>query len=260
MGLIIDVHCHLDHIDFEKDIDQIIDNAKKIGITSIITSGINPDTNRAALRLASKFDIVKCSLGIYPPDALEKELTNSTWPKYKPFDIDEEIEFIRKNKDKVIAIGEVGLDYKEGDKKEFQAEVFQKMINLAKELDKPLIIHSRKAEAEVIGMLEKSGYKKIMLHCFCGKKNLVKKAADNGWYFSVPTNVVKSEQFQNMVKIVNISQLLTETDAPYLSPFPGKRNEPAFVIESVKKIAEIKGFTFEDTMNTIYLNYKRLFE
>jgi TatD DNase family protein len=108
-------------------------------------------------------------------------------------------------------------------------------------------------------MLESSNAKKPILHCFCGRKHLIKRAADNGWSFSIPTNVVNAEHFQNMAREVHISQLFTETDSPYLSPFRGKRNEPAFVIEAVKKIAEIKGMTVEDTANNIFMNYQNMF-
>jgi TatD DNase family protein len=94
---------------------------------------------------------------------------------------------------------------------------------------------------------------------FCGKKSLIEKAAKLGFYFSIPTNIIRAANFQELVKMVNINQLLTETDSPFLSPFKGIKNEPAFVIESVKKIAEIKGFTVEDTANNIWLNYQRLF-
>ena len=247
--MLVDVHCHLD---FCKDADKVVENAVNAGVKVIVTSGVSAETNKKALEYAGMYDIVKCSLGLYPPDALTKETGEVV-------DVDEVIEFIKSNKEKVIAIGEVGLDYKEGKDKQLQKDAFLKMIKLAKELDKPLVVHSRKAEKDVVDMLEESGYKKVVLHCFCGKKNLVKRAADNGWFFSIPTNIVRSEQFQDLVKEVNINQLLTETDAPFLSPYPGKSNEPAFVIESVKKISEIKGFTVEETMKTLFMNYRRLF-
>jgi TatD DNase family protein len=97
------------------------------------------------------------------------------------------------------------------------------------------------------------------MHCFSGKKSLIQRAADNGWSFSVPPVIVRLQHFQIMAEMVNISQLLTETDAPYLSPFPGQRNEPGFVIETIKKIAEIKRMTEEDVANNIYMNYTNMF-
>lgn len=259
--LLFDAHCHLDHVSFKEDLDTVISTAKNSGIKAIITSGINPESNRKALMLSQKYDIVKASLGIYPVDALAKEVEIGEYPTaLTPFDIDEEIEFIRKNKDRCVAVGECGMDfYWIQGKDARQKELFSKMITLAKEINKPIIIHSRKAEAECIEMLECSSVKTIILHCFSGKKNLVIKARDNGWFFTVPTSIVRSHQFQDMVKIVNLSQLLTETDAPYLSPFKDKRNEPAFVAETIKKIAEIKGMDSEEVANNLFMNYQRLF-
>ena len=172
----------------------------------------------------------------------------------------EEIEFIRKNKNKIIAIGEVGLDFlNEGADRENQKRVFQKFIELAKELDKPLVVHSRKAEKECIEMLEKSNVKKVIMHCFSGKKTLIDKIAGKGWMFSVPASVKYNEHFQNLVKRVDISQLLCETDSPFLHPFREEKNEPSFVVEGYKKIAEIKGMSLIDVEKMVEGNFKRLF-
>ena len=146
------------------------------------------------------------------------------------------------------------------DNKKLQKQVFIKQLELAKKIDIPVIIHSRKAELDALDILEDQGMKKVVMHCFCGRKHLVKRAADLGYYFSIPTNIVRAQNFQQIVEKVNINQLLSETDTPFLSPFKDKRNEPAFVIESVKKIAEIKGFELKEVENNILLNYKRLFE
>jgi TatD DNase family protein len=262
--LLVDIHAHLDHDKFKPDLDKVIERAKKAGVKHIITSGVNSATNRLILKIADKYDIVHPSFGLYPIDALAKEVELGEAPGFardiKPIDVDQELEWIRKNKDKCVAIGEVGLDYKFGEKhKAKQKEVFQKVIETAEKIKKPIIVHSRKAEFDIIDMLESSKIKHIILHCFCGRKHLVKKAADNGWNFSIPPIIVRLQQFQIMAEMVNINQLLTETDCPYLSPYPGKRNEPAFVIETIKKIAEIKGFTAEETANNIFMNYKRIF-
>ncbi|MBD3310210.1 hypothetical protein GF351_03245, partial [Candidatus Woesearchaeota archaeon] len=144
--------------------------------------------------------------------------------------------------------------------KKGQKIVLRAMLDLAKRIDRPVVVHTRKAEADVMEILE--DYKddlKIVLHCFCGKKKLVRKAANRGYFFSIPTNIVKNDQFQLMTEIVNINQILTETDAPYLSPFKGKRNEPAFIAETIKKIAEIKGFEEQEVKNNIFLNYQKVF-
>ena len=258
--ILVDAHAHLDHHDFDKDLAEVIERAKAAGIKAIVSNGVNPETNRKTLEIAKRFDIVKPALGIYPPNALDREIKDNTYPlKPNVFDVDAEIEFIRKNKDKIIAIGEVGLDYESGKPDDDQEDVFELMIDLANEINKPLIVHSRKAEAAVLDTLETNHAKKVLLHCFCGKKSLIKRAVDLGYYFSIPTNIVRAHNFQNMVKIVDISRILTETDAPYLSPFQGKRNEPAFIIETIKKIAEIKGMNKEEVAQNIYMNFQKLF-
>lgn len=253
MTILIDVHAHLDWPDMIKDIDGIIQRARDAGVKVVIANGVDRESNRKVLELSGKYDLVHPALGIYPIDALQTEQGED----FKETDIDKELEFIR-SKDPV-AIGEVGLDLKNGQDLEMQQELFRKLIDIAKEKDIPVIVHSRKAEKECIDLLEETGCKKVVMHCFSGRKHLVKRAADLGYYFSVPTNVVKSEQFQDLVRTVHISKLLTETDSPFLSPFPGKTNEPAFVIESLKKIAELKGMTLDDTANNIFMNYQNLF-
>lgn len=261
--LLVDVHAHLDHERFKKDLDDVIDRARDAGVKSIITSGVNSSTNKIALSLAEKYDIVNCSFGLYPIDALEVELKNEDsgfTRDTEPIDVDAELDWIKKNKDKCIAIGEVGLDYHwvQGKEKE-QQRVFQKVIDMVEKIDKPIVVHTRKAELDCIEMLESSNLKKVLLHCCMGKKSLIRRAADNGWKFSIPPVITRLQHFQMMAEIVNINQILTETDCPYLSPFPDRRNEPAFVFETIKKIAEIKNFTVEEVSNNIWMNYSDMF-
>ena len=172
---------------------------------------------------------------------------------------EDELKFVAKNSDKIAAIGEVGLDFQDIEDKKLQIERFGHVIKLAKKLNKPLIVHSRKAEKETLEFLETFNYKKINMHCFCGNKKLLKKINDLNFYMSIPPNVIRSQQFQIAIETININNLLTETDCPYLSPFVGKRNEPAFVIESIKKIAEIKKFNLVETENNIFMNFQKLF-
>ena len=293
--MLIDIHSHLDHFYFKDDLGKVIENAKKAGVKIILTAGINPETNRRALEIAEKYDIVKACLGIYPvqyendnnfkkvtidnkvnttiknsnnKDKIQKyepdNKKNNSKDENKP-NIDEELKFIEKNKNNIAAIGEVGLDYSEvkNNAKE-QKELFQKMISLAEKLNKPIIIHSRKAEQDCIEMLQSSKLKKVIMHCFGGKKSLVKKIIDNGWFLTAPTCITRATQFQENVKLCPITQLFCETDAPYLSPFKSKtgefqRNEPAFIIEAYKKVAEIKGMELKEVVNNIFMNYQRLF-
>jgi len=252
--MLIDIHSHLDHHYFKDDIDKVISNAKKVNVKIILTAGINPETNRKSLELAEKYDIVKACAGIYPVQYKDSIKTS---------EIDEEIKFIEKNKKNVVAIGEVGLDYKEGKNVDEQKELFQKMISLAEKLKKPIIIHSRKAEQDCIEMLQSSKLKKIIMHCFSGKKSLVKEIVDKGWFLTAPTCITKASQFQENAKLVPITQLFCETDAPYLSPFGTRekfqRNEPGFIVEAYKKLAEIKGMEFEEVVKNIWMNWQNVF-
>jgi|TARA_B100001971_G_scaffold193196_1_gene198077 TatD DNase family protein len=257
MKLLTDTHSHLEL--FKDDLDEVLENAKKAGFKAVITAGINPETNRKALKLAKKYDIIQCSLGVYPRSALKRETKDGEFPlKLEEFDVLKEIDFIKANKDNIVAIGEIGLDFVNG-RDEGQIEDFKEMLKLAEELKKPVIVHSRKAEEECIEILESFKLKKVIMHCFCGKKKLVKRIQENGWYFSIPAIVVRTQQFQELVKEVPLSQLFTESDAPYLSPYKDKRNEPAFITETIKKIAEIKRMDEQEVVNNIYMNFGRVF-
>ena len=264
---LVDVHCHLTHINFKQDLDKVLENAHRAGVKRIITAGVNPETNRECLELARLHpDIIKCTLGIYPIDALnlkENIEGESGLSRGSFFDVDKELAFIESNKDKIAGIGEAGLDFKMIKDKllvKKQKENFQKVIELAEKLKIPLVVHSRSAEKECVEMLESSKLKKVVLHCFEGRKSVIKTAADAGMNFSIPAIIGRLQHFQMLVDMVNLSQLLTETDAPWLSPVVGTRNEPANVALTIKKIAEIKKMTPEETANNVFMNYQRVFE
>lgn len=243
----IDIHCHLEML---SNIQEAIQRANKAGVTTIVTQGVNPETNRKALELSSSYLEVKAALGLYPIDAL----------KLSDKEIDAEIAFIRKNAKKIIAIGEVGMDFKEDEKEyERQKEIFKKFILLSFELDKPIIVHSRKAELECIELLELLQAKNVIMHCFCGKWKLVERIQKNGWFLTVPTSVVNSQQFQAIAQEVPLAHLFCETDTPYLHPEKKWPNEPALVIESYKKIAELKKIPLEEIKKEIIKNFERLF-
>jgi len=260
--MLIDIHAHLDHERFKKDLDEVIERARQKGMYAIITSGVNHSTNLKALELSEKYDIVKASLGIYPLDALAEELKLNAYPReIEKLDVDKELEFINQNKDKIVAVGDCGLDFNfTRDYEKEQVENFKKIIYVVEKIKKPIIIHSRKAEKLAIEILETTKIKNIILHCFQGNKKLIKKAMDKGYYFSIPPIILKLQHFQMLTEIVPLNQLLTETDSPYLSPIPGERNEPANVAYTIKKIAEIKGMNKEEVEQNIFMNYKNLFE
>jgi len=245
--MLVDVHCHLVYGPLKDMLDEVIERIEKNNVI-VISCGTELKSNRETLELLKKSKNIRVALGFYPVHCEEVSKR----------EFDKEIEFIRANKDKIVAISEVGLDYKEGKDKELQKECFQKIIDLSKEIQKPLIVHSRNAELDAIEMLENSKIKDVVMHCFMGKKSLVKRIIKNNWYFSIPALVIKLEHFQNVVKLTD--NLLTETDAPFLSPVKGKPNEPAFVIEAIKKIAEVKNISLKQTEDLIYKNYQKLFK
>lgn len=264
---LVDVHCHLNHAQFEKDLPKVIERAKKAGLVKLVCAGVNPPTNREVLELTKKYPgLVECSFGIYPIDALNVKVEafeEIGLRQTENFDVDDELEWIKKNKDACVGIGEAGLDYKWIKDPKLIAKMkenFQKVIELCEKIKKPLIIHSRLAEADCVAMIESSKLKKVNFHCFEGRKSLLRKINDSGWCCSVPAVIVRNRNFDTMVETLNINNLLTETDAPWLSPVVHERNEPANVAQTIKRIATIKKFTEEEVANNVLLNYQRMFQ
>ncbi len=247
--MFIDVHCHLDLIEKEIDIDSIIKKCRENKVL-IVADGVDIKTNRKMLEYAEKYENVKTCLGVYPEHIIE--LSDN--------EIKIEIDFIRKNKDKILGIGEVGIDFVKQDGKDKQEEYFREFINLAIELDKPVIVHSRKAEKECIEILEKMKAEKVVMHCFSGNMRLVQKIINNKWMLSIPASVKHAEHFQKVIEIAPIENLLCETDSPYLHPDRKFPNTPDNVIESYKMIAKIKGISLKEAEKKIEENFKKLFE
>jgi TatD DNase family protein len=265
----IDVHCHLEDERFDKDLDEVVSRAEEVGVKIMIVAGANPEANRKVLELTKEYPSIRASFGLYPIDAVVDKFPglNDDYPrKIEAFDFKKELEWIKKNKDVCIAVGEVGLElkvvenHKDFEKiKKAQIEVFEEAIKLAIELSKPLVIHTRGGELEVVEILEKYKYPNVVLHCFGGRKSLIKRAADNGWYFSIPAVIKRLQHFQMLVELVDLKQLLTETDAPYLAPIAGERSEPKDVAGTVDEIAKIKKLTEKEISEQIWKNAERLF-
>jgi len=243
----VDIHTHLDHCKAKGlDIDSLISKAKKAGVVKIITNGTTPKNNRESIAYAHTYDIVEAALGIYPNEGL----------KMSPSEFDEELQWIMKQRP--VAIGEVGIDmYWDKEHYKEQEQNFLKIISISEKIKRPLIVHSRGAEKETVDLLLSSDVKKVDMHCFAGSKKLAKAVEDKGWLLSIPPTIAFSKHFQMLAEIVNIGNLLTETDAPYLGPVKGEWNEPANVVRSIAEIARIKQMTVEETANNIYLNSTR---
>jgi len=266
---LIDIHAHLGSTQFEKDIEEVIDRCGKKGII-VINSGINPSTNRKILEMKEKYpNTLEISFGIYPIDALVKEIESSEknfWGNIEDFNVSEELEWIKEHKEDCVAIGEIGLDYNfeeiRNDErlKEKQKEVFRKILDLSKDIDKPVIIHSRKSEKDAIEILEEKGMKKVVMHCFNGRKSLIRRCIENKWFFSIPPIIKRLEYFRMLTEMTPIEQILTETDSPYLSPIVGERNEPKNVAVTIKEISKIKNLDEKVVREKIIENAKWLFK
>ncbi len=257
----IDIHAHLDKGFYsDLDVEAIIRRATKVGVGIIVANGTHKNANRDVLDLAKKYPQIKVAVGIYPYEALLDDMDAGYYTKEDVvFDINEELDFIRSHKKQIVALGEVGLDLKTKRHGRKQFEIFEKIIQLSLELDKPLIVHSRKAEEKVVDMLEAKTVKKVVMHCFNGKKKLWSRIKKNGWSCSIPTNCVRSEHFKQLIDFMPLTQLFCETDSPFLSPFKDKQNEPAFVVESYRVIASVKGLELGEVENTIWQNWLHLF-
>lgn len=253
--MLVDVHCHLDHPDYD-DLELVLQRAKEAGVVKIVSNGLNENSNQRVLDLAKRYDIIKPALGLYPTCLLERD-----YEGYPGSGADiEKITNQIKNND-IAAVGEIGLDYIDvsDEEKAIMKAAFVRMIRLAKEKNIPVIIHSRKAELECIEILEQEQVKKVIMHCFTGKLALVKRIAKNGWYLSIPTAVVRNEQFQNNVKAMPLCNILTETDGPYMAPEPRTRNESANISKSIKTIAKLKGIDEKEAIQAVFMNYQRVF-
>jgi TatD DNase family protein len=255
---LIDVHAHLNYEGLIERIDEVISKCKIAGVKVIVSQGTEPKGNREILELAKKYDIVKPALGFYPTHLAE----------YSDEDIEKELEFIRNAN--CIAIGEVGLDYFQGKDNEHKEDLtdaaknrmklyFKKLIQISIDKDIPIIVHSRKAELDTIEVLEEMKAKKVVMHCYSGKKKYVQRMVDNGWYFSIPTNVERAMHFHSIINIAPLNKLFTETDAPFLAPIKEEVNDSSNVIVVIKKIAELKNLDEEEVANNIFLNYQKLF-
>ena len=237
----VDIHCHLDAL---SNPQAAVSSAEEAGVSLILTNGLHYENNKAALLLQEQFSVVKAALGLYPNDAvtLSDEQLSLVYDQIRDHN--------------PVAIGEIGLDYyHDATQKERMKSVFTEVLALAEELKKPVLVHSRKAEADVLDAL--SSFSVVAnLHCFGGSLKLARRGIDAGHYFSLPTSVVRATHFQRLSQEVPADRLLSETDAPWMSP-NDLPNEPANVLVGVQAIAAARKEVLEDTRSQIFMNSKR---
>ncbi len=246
--MLIDSHTHLDAKWFKNDVPQVIENAKNNGLEAIITSSISSSIQKTKNIVDRYSSYVFWALGLHPPGVDSQSVKMI-------------ISLIKKHQSEIVAIGEVGLDYhwvKEEERQKEQQEAFKHFINLSKELDMPIVIHARDAQTRTIEILEENNAENVLMHCFSGNEEEAKRVIRNKWYISVPTSVVNRKVHQKMANIVPLTQMLLETDAPYLSPTKG-RNEPANIKISAQKIAELKATTFEEVAEKTTQNARKFY-
>lgn len=248
----VDIHAHLDFDSIISQKDEMEQNMKERNIYAI-SNTLNFENYIKTKELYKNSTQIKVIPGLYPTDAVT--IKEEDFQKY--------LQYLRKHQDDFIAIGEIGLDGKEitnADELLVQEERFKQMIELAIEIDKPVIIHTRKRELRVLEIIEefieKTGFRKFDLHCFCGKKKLLTKIKELKIYCSIPLIILNTESFKFIVEELNISQLLVETDSPFLHP-EKKVNTPLEIPKIYEKIAEIKGYDLKEIENIIYRNYMK---
>lgn len=252
--MIIETHAHLDFEEFDQDRDEVIKRAHENGIDLIFNIGTNMETSRFSIELAQKYEGIFASVGIHPhdsPEATDENLAELLQLFQKP---------------EVIAIGEIGLDYyKLYQPADIQKDAFQKQLELALELDAPIIIHNREAHKEILQILMqyKTSDWKGVFHCFPGDIALAESVLDMGFHISF-TGVITFKNFKrsDVVKYIPLDRLLLETDCPFMTPVPfrGKRNEPAHVRYIAEKIAEFKEVPFEEVARQTAINALELFQ
>jgi TatD DNase family protein len=241
LSMLIDTHCHLDFKDFDADRYDCIDRARAAGVEKIINVASSVEGTRRAIELAAKYDMIYASIGVHPHDA--RSVTDKMISDFKTLAKD----------NKIVAVGEVGLDYYRSlSPKEEQVSAFKKFIHLARDLNLPLIIHSREAEHEALDIMAKENKNGVnaVMHCFTGDSDFLKKCLDMGLYISFTCSLTfkNAKNLRETAKSVPIERLMLETDAPFLAPqeFRGKRNEPAYLTYLVDEWSKILGLSKED--------------
>jgi TatD DNase family protein len=250
--MLIDSHAHLEMRDFDRDRNEVIGRATQAGIDLIITVGTTVSDCEKAVLIASQYETVYAAIGIHPHEV--KNIDETTYGDLNRL----------AKAEKIVAYGEIGLDFfRNLSPKDVQIRRFGEQLELANEMGLPIIIHDRESHKETLDMLRGWKGKQGVVHCFSGDYIMAGKCVDMGFYISIPGAVTfgKSEKLQEVVRRLPITCLLLETDAPYLTPHPnrGKRNEPAYVVHTARKVAEIKGLSFEHVASVSSQNARSLF-
>jgi len=260
MMKLIDSHCHIDGERFAEDREAVIQNALDAGVRAMINVGTGSPKDRSfedTVSLAKENESVYAAVGIHPHDADEYDEA-----------VEQRLIDLTKSSEKVLAWGEIGLDFfYDHSPRNVQERVFRRQINVAKELDLPIIIHSRDADDETVEILRdecsSEDFRGGIMHCFGGTPEMAEALMDIGFLISFAGNVTfkKADNLRESARVVPLEKLLVETDCPYLTPVPfrGKRNEPARVVETAKFLADFYEIEFEKLANQTTKNFEEFF-
>jgi TatD DNase family protein len=244
---IIDTHCHQQFSQYDSDRDEMIRRALDAGV-NMICVGVDLETSRQAIALAEQYEGIWASVGLHPNDNLDEKYDQASYEELVTHP-------------KVVAIGEVGLDYyrtTDVDKRIFQKERFTQQLELARAVDKPLIIHCRDAHEDMLEMFD-SG--RGVIHSFTGTLEQALLYIERGYYIGLNGIITFTHQYDDVARSIPLEKMLLETDAPYLTPVPyrGKRNEPVYIRETAKIIADIRGISVDEFIVATTNNAKELF-
>jgi TatD DNase family protein len=250
---LVDSHCHLDDPKFDEDRERVIERALAAGIETMmaIGTGDGPADLETAVRLADRHACIYATIGIHPHDASKP--TTETFVKLRDLAAHP----------KVLAIGEIGLDYHyDFSPREVQRSVFEQQLEIAAESRKPIVIHTREAWADSLSILRERWNGFGIMHCFTGDAAQAQEALDLGFHLSYGGILTfpKAEGVREAARVTPDDRLLVETDCPYLAPVPhrGKRNEPAFMVDTVRRLAEVRGTFSEAIADITTRNFERL--
>lgn len=250
--MLIDTHAHLQFEPLNADIDAILERAKSEGVEKIIIVGIDKESSQQAINLAEKYENIFAAVGLHPQDS--KKINDEDWNAICEMTKHE----------KVIAIGETGLDYfKMYSPKEIQIEVFKKHIKLANETGLPLVVHNRDADEDSLSILQSEGAKDVVFHCYSSTLEFAKRVWEAGYMTSF-TGVItykKSDELREVVKQCPLDKIMVETDCPYLAPqkYRGKMNEPSYVLETALEVARQKEIPLSEIAEIMTENSERFF-
>jgi len=249
--MIIDAHCHLYYDELASDIDNVIQRAIDAGVSRLVCVGTNIEDSKKCLSITENNDDIFASSGVHPHDA--KDVTEGYTDE-----IYELMEY-----ESMIAIGEIGLDYYRNlSEPETQKKVFKELMEVAQDLDKPVIIHNRDADADTLEIIGNYPSVQGVAHCFSSTLETAQAFLEIGYYISFSGNITyKNSHLPEIVKSIPLDRVVVETDSPYLSPEPerGKSNEPSRIIHTLTKLSEIYGLSLEEMAKYTYDNTAELF-